>query len=122
MVQLRGVQLVMLPTNQVFPLRRAIVIVFGYFTIKSNGFVKGSGNLGDEVGAFLFLHVFAGTVGKHLQGCFEDGVHSHLVYTCTLTHGVVVDGAEQGTGGIYHSSRRIVHRTGELAQIGAVTS
>ena len=31
---------------------------------------------------------------------------------------MVVDGAEQGTGGIYHSSRRIVHRTGELAQIG----
>ena len=26
MVQLRGVQLVMLPTNQVFPLRRAIVM------------------------------------------------------------------------------------------------
>ena len=41
------------------------------------------------------------------------------MYTRTLAHGVIVDGAEQGTGGIYHSSRRIVHRTDELAQIGS---
>ena len=72
----------------------------------------------DEISTLLIPNVLRRTVGQHLQWSLESGVHSHLVDTGALTHGMVVISEETVFHGISHSTRRIVHGTSEHAQIG----
>ena len=93
--------------------------VFAYFTVQCHGLVENGRHFGNEVRAFLLLHIFAGAVGKHLQRGFEEGVHRHLVDARTLAHRMVVDGTEGFAGCVHHGSRCVVHRADKHAQVGS---
>lgn len=92
--------------------------VFAHLAVQGDGLVEGGGHLCDEVRVFRLFGVLRGTVGQHLERCFEDGVHRHLVYACALRHGLVVDAAEVGAVGVHGGAGRVVHRAGQLAQVG----
>ena len=92
--------------------------VFAHLAVQGDGLVEGGGHLCDEVGVFRLFGVLRGAVGQHLQRCFEDGVHRHLVYACALRHGLVVDAAEVPAVGVHRGAGRVVHRACQLAQVG----
>ncbi len=88
-------------------------------SVEGYGLVEGGGDLCDEIGTFLVLHILRRAVGEHLEGCLEGGVHGHLVYAGALAHGVVVVAEEVVAHGVGHSPRRVVHGPGEHTQVGS---
>ena len=92
--------------------------ILAQLPVYGDGLVESRRHLCDEVGAFLLALVGRGTVGQHLQGCFKQRVHGHLVDSRALAHRVVVVAEEVVAHGVGHGARRVVHRSAQHAQIG----